>query len=258
MALKFPLKFMKKSGFLLAAAVLCLSFSAPAHADAFTPDQKKELESLFKDYIRNNPDLILESVQAYQIKEEERRQQGAEANLKEYKDKLTQGQDLPFTGNPDGDVTIVEFFDYNCGYCKKAYEDLIKILAEDSNVKVVFIDMPILSESSRLMAKLSMAAQSQGKYFEAHKALMEYRGTQNEEAFLNVMKDHGIDIEKVKAEKDSPDIDAALGRYLKIANDLNIRGTPGFIVGDQLMPGYIGLEGMKRAIDETRQAAKKP
>lgn len=256
--MNFASKILKKSAFLLAATVLCASFSAPVRADAFTPEQKKELEVLFRDYIRNNPEVILDSVQAHQIKEEERRQKGAEANLKEYKDKLTKGQDLPFAGNPEGDVTIVEFFDYNCGYCKKAFEDVTKILAEDPNVKVVFIDMPILSEQSRIMSKLGMAAQSQGKYFEAHKALMEYRGTQSEENFLNAMKDAGIDIEKVKAEKDSPEIDAALNRYVKIANDLNIRGTPGFIVGDTLMPGYVGHEAMKKEIDAARQAAKTP
>lgn len=253
-----PSKTMKKFGFLIAAAVVCLALPSPARAEAFTPEQKKELEVLFKEYIKNNPEAIMESVQAYQIKEEERRAKGAEANLKEYKDKLTKGQDLPFAGNPNADVTIVEFFDYNCGYCKKAFEDVSKLLAEDSNIKVVFIDLPILTEQSRVMAKLGMAAQSQGKYFEVHKILMEYRGNHSEENFLNALKEGGIDIEKIKAEKDSPEIEAALGRYVKIANDLNIRGTPGFIVGDTIMPGYVGLDAMKKEIDNARKAAKTP
>lgn len=254
-----PVRFLNKSVLLAATVAVGALFSplSAQAADTFTPEQKKELEVLFKDYIRNNPEVILDSVQAYQMKEEERRQKGAEANLKDYKDKLTKSQDLPFAGNPDGDVTIVEFFDYNCGYCKKAYEDVTKILESDKNVKVVFIDMPILSEQSRLMAKLGMAAQSQGKYFEAHKALMEFRGSQSEENFLNALKEAGIDIEKIKAEKDSPDVEAALGRYIKIANDLNIRGTPGFIVGDTLMPGYVGLEGMTKEIEAARKAGKK-
>lgn len=253
-----PSKILKRSAFLLAATVVCATFSAPVRAEGFTPEQKKELEVLFKEYIQNNPEAIMESVQAYQIKEEERRKKGAEANLKEYKDKLIANPELPFAGNPNADVTVVEFFDYNCGYCKKAFEDVSKLLSEDSNIKVVFIDMPILSEQSRVMAKLGMAARSQGKYFEAHKALMEYRGSLSEEGFLNAMKDAGVDIEKVKAEKDSPEIDAALNRYVKIATDLDIRGTPGFIVGDSIMPGYVGLDAMKKEIETARQAAKKP
>ena len=254
----FVTKIMKPSSFLLAVGVLCAGYSMPARAEAFTPEQKKELEVLFKDYIQKNPEVILESVQAYQIKEDERRQKSAQENLKEYKEKLVNNLDLPSAGNPEGDVTVVEFFDYNCGYCKKAYEDVMKLLEEDNGVRVVFIDLPILSEESRVMAKMSMAAQSQGKYFDAHKALMGYRGPRGEENFLKVLAEAGVDVEKMKAEMVSPDIDVALGRYAKIANDLNIRGTPGFVVGDSLMPGYVGLEGMKHAIEEARKAKAEP
>lgn len=240
---------------MMSVAVLAASFASPARADSFTAEQKKDLDAMFKEYIMNNPQVIMDSVQAYQMKEQERLQKSAEDNLKDYKDKLT-SVDLPFAGNPDGDVVIVEFFDFNCGYCKKAYGDIMDLLEQDKNIKVIFMDMPILSDKSQVMAKMAMAAHKQGKYFEAHKALMSYRGTQNEENFLNALKDAGIDIDKLKEDRNSPDIELALDKHLKIANDLNIRGTPGFIVGDQLHPGYIGLDGLKQAIAETREAAK--
>lgn len=249
---------LKKTVLMLSCAVLALSGAAAARAaDSFTPEQKKELEVLFKDYIMNNPQTIMDSVQAYQMKEQELAQKSAEEKLKEYKDKLTKSPDLPFTGNPEGDVTVVEFFDFNCGYCKKAFEDVTKVLEEDKNLKIVFIDMPILSDKSQLMAKMAMAAHKQGKYFEAHAALMNYRGTQSEENYLNALKDAGLDIEKIKADMAGADIDMTIQKHLKIANELNIRGTPGFIVGDQLHPGYIGLDGLKMAIQDARAGAKK-
>lgn len=244
----------------LLASVVLLGMSAPVLAraeGAFTPEQKKELEGLFKDYIMNNPQTIMDSVQAYQMKEQERAQKSAEEKLAEYKDILTKSSELPFAGNPEGDVTVVEFFDFNCGYCKKAFEDVSKLLEEDKNVKVIFIDMPILSDKSQLMAKMAMAAQKQDKYFEAHKALMNYRGTQSEENYLNALKEAGLDIEKIKTDMASQEIDIAIQKHMKIANELNIRGTPGFVIGDQLHPGYIGMDGLKAAIQEARDASKK-
>ncbi len=250
-------KTLKKTMLLMSVAALTVSAPLSARAEsAFTPEQKKELEGLFKDYIMNNPQVIMDSVQVYQMKEQERAQKSAEEKLSEYKDKLTQS-DLPFTGNPEGDVTVVEFFDFNCGYCKKAFEDVTKVLEEDKNLKVVFIDMPILSDKSEVMAKMAMAAYKQGKYFEAHKALMNFRGTQTEENYLNALKEAGLDVEKIKTDMASPDIDMAIQKHLKIANELNIRGTPGFVIGDQLHPGYIGLDGLKMAIQDARSGQKK-
>ncbi len=251
-------KTLKNTILLMSVAVLTISAPLSARAEsAFTPEQKKELEGLFKDYIMNNPQAIMDSVQVYQMKEQERAQKSAEEKLAEYKDPLTKSNDIPFTGNPDGDVTVVEFFDFNCGYCKKAFEDVMKVLEEDKNLKVVFIDMPILSDKSQMMSKMALAAHKQGKYFDAHKALMNYRGTQTEENYLNALKEAGLDIEKIKTDMASPDIDVAIQKHMKIANDLNIRGTPGFIVGDQLHPGYIGLDGLKMAIQDARGAEKK-
>jgi len=251
-------KSLKKMTLLMSVALLAVSAPISARAEgAFTPEQKKELDSLIKDYIMNNPQVIMDSVQIYQLKEQERLQKSAVEKLAEYKDKLTKSPELPFAGNPEGDVTIVEFFDFNCGYCKKAFEDVTKILEEDKNVRIVFIDMPILHETSQQMAKMAMAAHKQGKYFDAHKALMSFRGTQNEENFLNALKDAGLDIEKIKTDMAGADIEMAIQKHLKIANELNIRGTPGFIVGDQLEPGYIGLDGLKKAIADTRAAVKK-
>ncbi len=252
---------LKKMKFLaLTAGVCAVAMSASTQsaqaAESFTADQKKEMEVLFKEYITNNPELILESVRKYQEDQERKVMQSAQENLKEYQSFFAQ-DDIPMAGNPEGDVTVVEFFDYNCGYCKKAFEDVQKIIAEDKNVRVVFMDMPILSPSSAKMSNISLAAHKQGKYFETHRALMDYRGSQSDEAFYKVASDVGLDMEKLKVDVESPDIQTFITKSKNMAQALGVRGTPGFVIGDKVYPGYIGMDAMRNAIKEARAANAK-
>ncbi len=231
---------------------------APAHnvqAQAFTAEQKQELETLFKQFLADNPEDILNSVNNYRIVKEKESQQSAQENLKQY-ESYYKRSDLPMAGNPDGDVTVVEYFDYNCGYCRKAFEDIVTLLNEDKNLRVIFQELPILSPSSQTMATLSMAAHKQGKYFEMHKALMDYRGTQNEAAYNKVAKEAGIDVEQMNKDAKSEEILSAIAKSSEMARNLGIRGTPGFVIGDKVYPGYIGLDGLRDAIKEARSASK--
>lgn len=247
------LKDMKILG--LAATAGALLMTAPlssAHAEsAFTAEQQKEIESLVKKYISENPELILQSVKQYQEDQERKQMQSAQDNLKQYQSFFAD-KDLPMAGNPDGDVTVVEFFDYNCGYCKKAFEDIQKLVEEDKNLRVVLMDMPILSPSSQKMSEISLAAHKQGKYFEMHTALMDYRGSQSEAAFLKLAEDLGLDMEKLKADMKSAEIQAAIAKTKQVAQALGIRGTPGFVVGEQLYPGYVGIEALRNAVKDAR------
>ena len=243
----------------LAAGISTALLTQPMYvhaAESFTPEQKKEIEKLFKEYISENPELILQSVRKYQEEQERKMMQSAQENLKEYLEFFTQ-KDLPMVGNVDGDVTIVEFFDFNCGYCKKAFEDVQKIVAEDSNARVVFMDMPILSPSSAKMSAIAVASHKQGKYFEMHKALMDYRGTQNEKAFLKLAEDLGLDMEKLKADMESPETQAFIDKAKTIAQAIGIRGTPGFIVGERIYPGYIGIAALRDAVKVARSGEAK-
>lgn len=250
--MKANIKNIKVAALMLGVACAGALFSpAMAKAQAFTEEQKKELQTLIGDYIANNPQKILDAVNDHMRKQEEDSRASAVKNLEQYKEYFAD-KSLPMAGNPDGDVTVVEFFDYNCGYCKKAYQDIRALLEEDKNLRVVLQEMPILSASSATMAGVALAAHKQGKYFEMHMALMDYRGAQSEEAFLGLAKDIGLDVEKLKVDVSDPATRAAFEKASSVANSLGIRGTPGFIIGDKIFPGYIGLEGLRDAIKEAR------
>lgn len=241
----------------LVAGATCAVFfasvpvSAQDKAEVFTPEQKVALQEMFKDYLMKNGDVILGSVEALRKTEEVKSQQSAQENLKLYKDYFA-SKDLPSAGNPDGDVTVVEFFDYNCGYCKRAYADVMKLLDEDKNLRVVFQEMPILSPASMSMAELSHAAHKQGKYFELHKSLMSYQGPQTPEDFYALGAKIGLDPAKIEPDAKSQETKDAIAKSMKVASDLGIRGTPGFVIGDTVYPGYIGYDGMKDEIAKFR------
>jgi len=249
-----------KTALLLMAGVSLFVTLSPATSSAdtkssFTAEQKTELEGLFNQYINDNPELIMESVRQHQMDQENKAAQSAQESLKDYQ-KGFSNKDLPMMGNPDGDVTVVELFDYNCGYCKKAFNDLVKLVEEDKNVRIVLQDLPILSPSSRKMAELSLAAQKQGKYFEMHKALMEHRGSQSEEAFMKLAEDIGLDIEQFKKDVVSEEVKKQVSDIKQMAQALGVRGTPGFIIGDKIYPGYIGDKGLRDAIKQAREDAE--
>ena len=210
---------------------------------------------MFRRFVKDNPELIMKSIQEFHEKMEKKAKQTSQESLEDYQ-KIFMSNDLPMMGNPDGDVTIVEFFDYNCGYCKKAFSDIIKLVAEDKNIRIIFQDMPILSPSSQKMAELGLAAKKQGKYFEMHKALMEYRGSQNKEAFLKLAGELGLDIEKLKIDAESEEVKTAISEIRKMSQALGIRGTPGFVIGDNIYPGYIGKKGLLDAVKKAREADK--
>jgi len=237
-------------------AVLFAPINNAKAEEAITSAQKKEIETIVKQVISDNPELILNSVRKFQENQELKAAQSAEENLKDYKEFFAK-KDLPMVGNPDGDVTIVEFFDFNCGYCKKAFEDVQKIIEEDKNVRIVFMDMPILSPTSSKMANIGLAAHKQGKYFEMHKALMDYRGSQTDEAFFKLAEKLGLDMNKLKEDMESADIQAFITKSKTMAQSLGIRGTPGFIIGEKVYPGYIGIDAMRKAVKEARDAGVK-
>ena len=240
------------------AALVLLSVS-PVRAENFTPEQKAELNTLFEAYLMENGEKIMQSVDKFRMNQEKKTAETAQESLEKHKEFLS-GKDLPTMGNPDGDVTLVEYFDYNCGYCKRMFEDLVVLVKEDTNLRVVLKELPILSPASDMMARFALAAHKQGKYFEMHQGLMQHRGAQTEEAFYELAKNLGLDTAKLKTDYADPSIQAALDKNREIARDLGIQGTPGIIIGDQIYRGYIGLDGVKQSLKEERekQAGKKP
>ena len=140
-------------------------------------------------------------------------------------------------GNPDGDVTVVEFFDYNCGYCRRALPDLVKLMESDSQVRVVLKELPIFGEESEAAAKGALAANKQGKYFEMHQKLFNEPGKADKEKVLRVGKELNLDVEKLEKDMDDPIVKAELDEARELAQKLELQGTPFYLIGDRTIPG---------------------
>ena len=140
-------------------------------------------------------------------------------------------------GNPDGDITVVEFFDYNCGYCKHGLHDVIKLVETDPKVRVVFKELPILSKGSEEASRVALAAQRQGKYWELHKAMLGAKGQMNEAAALQIAEKLGLDMDKLKKDMASPEVKAEIEKAAALAKKLGVNGTPDFLIGDRAVAG---------------------
>lgn len=241
---------MKISNLILSASVAALVAFPVAAAD-FDDKQKTEIEAIIKDYLSENPEIIFESIENYREKQREDQLKQAQGAIEDNIAKLTSA-DAPSIGPADADVTIVEFFDYNCGYCKRVLPDIQAILDKDPKVRFVFKEMPILGPTSLSAAKWALAANKQGKYFEYHAALMDFRGPKEEAQLSKIAEDLGLDVEQMKADANSAEIQSEIDEDMGLARDIGISGTPAFIIGKTLYPGYVGEDGLLSGIAEAR------
>lgn len=205
-------------------------------------------------FLMENPDLVfmdvLEQFQANEHLYSARR--FAKVLNNGLRDPLFHDASDPMMGNPDGDVVMVEFFDYNCGYCKRAAPDLFKVVEQDSNVKLVFKELPILSASSTTAAQAALASQIQGKYQEFHSALIQYQGRISDTIVYRVAEQVGLDVAKLKQDMRSETVAKKLRETSQLAKSLGVSGTPAFIVGEQFMPGAVPASTLRQAIATTR------
>lgn len=219
-----------------------------------TPVNKEEIETIVRDYLLENPEIIVEAMD--NLRENQRQAEAAKFGDKfsEYEAALTSTENAPYAGNPDGSVTVVEFFDYNCGYCKKALSDVQKILENDDDVTFIFKEMPILSATSRTAAEWAHAVfeVSPDKYFDYHTKLMTHSGQKDARKLAEFAEELGLDVDAVREQANDPATKAEIEENLSIARELGITGTPAFIIGGQLNPGYMGYERMKQMIDAAR------
>ncbi len=232
---------------------LSSSMAVAQEEKAFSPAQEAALEDHMKSFIMDNPELIMMSVEKFQQEQMIEMEKKAQESIKKHRPFFDKNTDLPVAGNPDGDVTVVEFFDYNCGYCKKAFDGVLKLIEQDSNIRVVFMELPILSPRSETVARWALAANEQGKYFEFHKAVMNNKGALSESILEEEAKKLGLDIAKLKQDAASEKTDKMLEKVKSVAKDLGISGTPAFVVGDQPMRGYVPFSGLEAAVKEARK-----
>ncbi|MDP2204979.1 MAG: DsbA family protein [Alphaproteobacteria bacterium] len=234
-----------------------VAFSAPVLAQNTEPAKKADsvltrgdVESIVRDFITQNPQLILTSVDAYQQRTMQEQQTAA---VEMNKDRLFRNERSPFIGNEKGDVTIVEFFDYNCGYCKKVLPELQALVKEDPNVKIVFKELPILGPSSELAAKWALAAHRQSKYFEFHSLLMKHQGQINADVLTRLATEAGLNVDKARQDAEGTEVLISLEQNRSLASQMNINGTPAFVLGEEIVPGALPLSEMKVKIQELRR-----
>lgn len=242
----------------VALTVLAAPFQVKAEGakEPFTPEQKGAMEDFVRDFIMNNPEVLIESVNKMHAEAAQKQEEAAKVALKESADFFYKNTNLPQVGNPKGDVTIVEFFDYNCGYCKRALDTVKKTVESDKNVRVVFIELPILSPQSETAAKWALAANKQGKYWEFHQAMLESSAPKTEETMADIAKSAGLDVEKLKKDAADKVVEDELAANRDAAARLQISGTPAFIVGEQIIRGFVEYEGFKTIVADERKKEK--
>ena len=189
------------------------------------------------DYLVKNPDILVEMSNELDKRQAEQQDAKQQKAISKNADKIYRSPETPVAANPDGDVTLVEFFDYNCGFCKRAMPEVVKIVGDDKKVKLVLKELPIFGEDSEAAAKAALAAKKQGKYYEMHQKLFSEPGKANLEKALQVAQELGLDVEQLKKDMDDPAVKDALAENRALAEELGVQGTPYTLVGDIVVAG---------------------
>lgn len=247
--------------FIAVMTLVCSLVAMPAMAQdgsgfLMSDADRQAIEEVVEGYLRDNPEVVLEVVQEAaqaQADSQRQQQQGQELSEGEIPDGLYDFDGTPMAGNPDAEVTVVEFFDYNCGFCKRVVSDVNTLVTTNDNVKVLFKELPILRESSELAARYALAAEEQGKYLPYHTALMNARGDITLAKLEEMATDLDMDIEAMRDFAQSERADEILSEHRRMARELGVGGTPYFIIGDQRVPGAISLQQMRDAVRKAEQ-----
>ena len=244
---------------LLVPALLALALGvAPqaAPAQSFSDVQRGDIEKIVREYIISHPEVLEEA-----MNELSKRQAAAESE--KHQVTIAKNADTIFNsprgvtiGNKDGDVTFVEFFDYNCGYCKRAMADMIDLMKADPKLKVVLKEFPVLSQGSVEAAQVAVAVRMQDpsgkKYLDFHQKLLGGRGPADKARALQAGKEAGLDTAKIEKDLSSPEVKATIEENFKLAEEMGLNGTPSYVIGKQIVVGAVGLEGLKEKIGIAR------
>jgi protein-disulfide isomerase len=235
-----------------AICALCVLPFAPVSAQSAEGFDEAEIKQLVLEAIRENPEIVREAIAILQERDAAEEAARAEQTLSQRGDELRDDPNAPVLGNLEGDVTLVEFFDYNCGYCRRVFSNVKSLMAGDDNIRLVMREWPILGEESVFAARAALASRAQGKYAEFHNALMSNNGRATQASVMAIATDLGMDAEQLRADMETPEIDAHIALSHQLAQALGINGTPAFVIGDTLVPGAIELEQMQELVAEER------
>ena len=244
--------------FLIAVAAAMLAIAAlPARAQSFSDTQRSDIERILKDYLVAHPEVLQEVIDAL-----EKRQSDADATkhregVKQHSQALFYSPRQVTIGNRQGDVTLVEFFDYNCGYCKRALSDMLNLMKEDPKLRVVLKEFPVLGPGSVEAAQVAVAVRMQDptgkKYLEFHQKLLGGRGQADRAHALAVAKEIGLDMARIEKDMTGDEAKATLEENMRVAEALGLNGTPSYVIGTEVVVGAVGLAALKEKVGTARQ-----
>ena len=216
---------------------------SPSHSHEINKDN---IDTIIKKFLKKNPELLKSTLDNYKVSLENQKKQHAINLLKDVNN--------PGVFSKQADITIYEFFDYNCGYCKSVVRTIMDVLSEDKKINFVFVEFPILSEQSYFAAKAALASKNQNLYNKFHLSLMKINGRVNEEKVFSTAKKIGLDIDQLKKDINSPEIEQQLVKNREIAKLLGLNGTPAFIIGNIIYPGALNLNNLTKIIKQFRES----
>jgi len=238
---------------------MALGSAAQAQSPVFNDQQKQAIGQIVKEYLLQNPEVLSEAMAELEKRQSEAQKVAQTGALKEARQTLLHAPHSFVAGNPTGDVTLVEFFDYNCGFCKRALSDVRTMIKADPKLRVVLKDFPVLGPDSVEASRVALAVKNQlqgDKLFDYHVKVLESRGRVNGERALAVAKEMGVDIGRVQKDMEAADIRAALQENVSLGDKLGLSGTPAFIIGDEVVAGAVGLEPLRQVVAGVRQCGK--
>ena len=244
---------------LLVPALFALAFCAAppaASADNFSDGQRGEIETIVKNYLIAHPEVLEEAMAELNKRQAAAEEQKHEASVAQNSDTIFNSPRGVVVGNKDGDVTFVEFFDYNCGYCKRAMADMLDLLKSDPKLKVVLKEFPVLGQGSVEAAQVAVAVRMQDpggrKYLDFHQKLLGGRGPADKARAIAAAKDAGLDVGRIEKDLASPEVRATIEENFKLAESMGMNGTPSYVIGKQVVIGAIGLDGLKEKVGVAR------
>jgi protein-disulfide isomerase len=225
---------------------------APLCAEQRSPAELEQIQKVVRDYLSQHPEVIVDALKQYQDKQAAQQADKMRATIASLADDLLKDPGSPVGANLEGDVTVVEFFDYQCPYCKTVAPSLAKAAAADGKVRLVYKEFPILGAVSITAAKAALAAEQQGKYVAFHNKLFAQKGRLDDAAIFSIASDVGLDLARLKADMEKPQIKNEIDRNYRLADKLNIQGTPAFVIGQKLLPGAVSVDELAATIKQAR------
>ena len=234
------------------AAIFAVNGSAAAQS--FSPEEKSKIEAIVRDYLVQNPEILEEAFTALQAKRQAAEEASRKQALSQYQDELLYSDHQVVLGNPKGDVTLVEFFDYNCGYCRRALADTMRLLGEDEDLRVVLKEFPVLGQGSMEAAQVGIAVNevAPDRYAEFHETLLGMDRPADAQTALAVAEDMNLPKGELEAVMEQPLVQETVEEVYTLANALGLTGTPSYVVGDEILFGAVGYDRLKQGINEAR------